>query len=72
MQLEDDREVESLFTPELERELWAHAGKWVAIVDQQIVAEADTLPALIRAAREAGHSEPLIHRVPDKDTSYFF
>lgn len=72
MRLEDDRQVESLFTPELERELWDHAGKWVAIVDQRVIAVADTLPALIRKARDVGHTEPLIHRVPDKGTSYFF
>lgn len=72
VQLDEDRQVESLFTPELERELWNYPGKWVAIVDQEIIAVADTLMGLIQKAREAGHTEPLIHKVPAKDTNYFF
>ena len=72
MQVEEEPQVESIFTLELERELWNHPGKWVAIVDQQILAVGDTLADVIAKAREAGHREPLIHRVPDEDTTYFF
>jgi hypothetical protein len=72
MQLEQEPQVESLFTPELERELWKHPGEWIAIVDQQILVTADSLPGLIQKARDAGHREPLIYKVPDKDNSYFF
>lgn len=70
--LEEDRQVETTFTPELERELWKHAGKWVAIVEDEVIAEGDSLTEVIQKAREAGHREPMIHKVPTPGTSYFF
>jgi hypothetical protein len=72
MQVGGEREVEVVFPPELEQELWNHPGKWVAIVGDQIIAEGDTVVDVIRAARTAGHSEPMLYKVPVPGASYFY
>lgn len=72
MQLEEDRQVETTFSPELEKELWEHPGKWAAIVGDDLVAVGDTLIEVIKQARDAGHLEPMLYKVPSEGASYFF
>ena len=72
MQVEEEREVELVFPPELEKELWNHPGKWVAIVDDEIIAEGDTVVEVITQARAKGHAEPMIYKVPVPGASYFY
>lgn len=72
MQLDEEREVEGLFTREVERRLWSYPGKWVAVAGDEIVAVEDTLEKVVRKAREAGHPQPLVRKVPIPGTSYFF
>lgn len=72
MQVEEEREVEVVFPPELEKELWNHPGKWVAIVDDEIIAEGETVVEVIKTARELGHSEPMLYKVPVPGASLFY
>ncbi|MBI2906540.1 MAG: hypothetical protein HYX92_02660 [Chloroflexi bacterium] len=39
-------------------------GEWIAVDGAQLVAHADTLPALLDAARRAGHPNPLVTAAP--------
>ncbi|MFH1104974.1 MAG: DUF5678 domain-containing protein [Actinomycetota bacterium] len=62
--------VERLFSERLERELLEHPDKWVAIVDDLIVAVANTPSEALDAARQAGHEDVLFHHVPSDRTVY--
>ena len=65
-------QVERLFSERLERELLDHPDKWVAIVDEHIVAVANTPSEALDAASQAGLEEVLFHHVPSDRTVYVF
>lgn len=70
-QVEDPLEHE--FDPELQKELLKHAGKWVAMTREQLLAVGDTAAEALAGAKERGVSMPILYHVPsDRDTFYFF
>jgi hypothetical protein len=59
------REDEALFSRKLQRELWKHPGKWVAIKGDRLVAFGNTPTQALRRAAQKGASDIVLHRVPD-------
>lgn len=41
-----------------------YAGQWIAVLDGQVVASAETLPALLHRVREAEVEQPFITEIP--------
>jgi len=41
-----------------------HAGKWIAVGGDGLIATADDLPSLMRLAAERGHPHPFVTHVP--------
>jgi hypothetical protein len=62
----------SMITPALQRELLRHPGKWVAITRTRLVGMGDSAEAALQVARERGEPHPMLYRVRDSDTLYFF
>ncbi len=54
--------------PSLAQELWQHAGKWVALNGESILAVEATYYAAFMKAQEAGSLEPRLHYVRDPKT----
>ena len=48
----------------LAQELEQHKGRWVAIVDDRIVAVADSAVDAVREAAKRGETDPIVFRVP--------
>lgn len=48
---------------ELSARLLEHKGRWVAVDQNEIVAVGDSVAEVLAAAREAGHTDPLVFRV---------
>lgn len=61
-----------IFGQALERELWNHEGKWVAIVDDELVGVGATPGEVAEIAWSLGHDVPLIYRVPRSEVTYLF
>lgn len=56
-------------SPDLARELANHAGRWVAVDLQRVVATGDTAADVVRKALANGSTDPLIFHValhPDR------
>ena len=69
--LEEPLEYE--IDPELQRELFEYAGKWVAITRSTLIAVGDTPRAVYDQARAEGIGSPIIYRVPEnREAVYFF
>ena len=49
---------------ELDKQIHQHVGKWLAIVDDKIVAVGDSVDEVMGAAKQLGHSSPLVVRGP--------
>jgi hypothetical protein len=68
-----DETGESMITLALQRELFLHRGKWVAITKTRLVGLGDSSEEAFEAARQRGEARPMLYRVPpDDDTTYFF
>ena len=48
--------------------LHKYEGKYVAIVEDKVVASGDTIPVVLDAARKKTGKEPLIAKIPGEDT----
>ena len=67
MAMQDERaEAPTQVIPRpLQRELWKHPGKWVAIAENRLVAVAGSPGEARAAASLEGHDEPLVLQVLD-------
>lgn len=71
---EDALHAERLLSHNLERELWFHAGKWVVVTRDELVAVADTPREAFDKAKESRDSlEGLfLHYVPESEGKLYF
>lgn len=58
--------------PGLQKELLDHPGKWVAMTRSDLLAVGDDPGEVIAQAQTKGVASPILYRVPNKDTLYFF
>lgn len=65
--------VERVLTPELEKELWEHAGRWVALTRSKLVAVGDSPKDVLAKAKRKGASRPILYYVPKGErTAYYW
>ena len=64
--------MDRIFSEELEQLLLDHAGCWVAVVDDAIVAVGNDPAEVLGLATESGHPDVLLHHVPEHGKAYFF
>lgn len=57
---------------QLGHELEEFAGQWVATIGRQVVANANTLEALVESLTEEQQEESTILQVPEQDTGVCF
>lgn len=67
-----EQPLEHEIDPKLQEELLKHPGKWVAITRSELLAVADLAEDAYRVAREKGVELPILYRVPDAATAYFY
>lgn len=71
-----DRELEQPLEheidPQIQTELLKYPGKWVAFTRSEIVAVADEAADAWEGARAKGVASPILYRVPEGVTAYFF
>ncbi len=48
--------------------LHKYEGKYVAIVEDKVVASGETIPIVLESARKKTGKEPLIAKIPGEDT----
>lgn len=53
----------AVFSAHLAAELDRHRGKWVAVLEDRVVAVADSAEAVVAAARAQQITDPLVFRV---------
>jgi hypothetical protein len=58
--------------PQLQQELLKHPGKWAAITRSKILAIGDDPRKVVAAARKMGIAAPILYRIPDASTLYFY
>jgi Family of unknown function (DUF5678) len=58
--------------PQVQEELLKHPGKWTALTRSAILAVADSPEEALAIARRKGDQSPILYRVPDRSTSFFF
>jgi len=58
--------------PRMQQRLLEHPGKWVAMTRTRIVAVGDSPTEVLRDARLGGLLHPIVYRVPEAGTGYFF
>ncbi len=56
----------------LARELEQHKGRWVAIIDERIVAVGDSAPDVRQTALDGGVTDPILFRVPTNPSRLAF
>lgn len=60
--------VATIEEPAISRQLSAqldrHRGRWVAVDDNRIIAEAGSAQEVVRLANERGCTDPIVFRVP--------
>jgi hypothetical protein len=62
---DQDYDRELAWISEHREELFpAHAGKWIAVAADSLVAAADDLPSLMRRAVERGYPHPFVTHIP--------
>lgn len=65
--------AERVFSPEVEAELPKHAGQYVAMTYDLLLAWGDDPAAVLAEARSKTSDLPILFRVPsDDDRAYFF
>lgn len=67
-----EQPLEHELDPQLQAELLKHPGKWVAMTRSRIIAIDKRADVAYRAARDEGVELPILYRVPEEGTSYFF
>lgn len=67
-----DRPVERELSRELEQELIQHPGRWVAMTRDRLIAVADSSSEAYEEAIRQGVETPILYRVPDGKSTYFF
>lgn len=72
MALPIEQAIEKTFDESLEQELLKYPGKWTGIVADLVVAVGDTPADVLRIAQKAGHTDVLLHHVPEHGKAYFF
>ncbi len=58
--------------PKLQKELLNHAGEWVAITHDRLLAAAATASEAVERAHKLGEDSPIVYRVPDRNGAGFF
>lgn len=53
-----------VISQKLSAELEAYRGRWVAVLDDRLVAVADSVSAVQKLALERGVTDPVVFRVP--------
>ena len=67
-----DQRAQRVLSKEVERELLKHPGKWIAMTAEKILAIGDDSVSVYRSAVAAGEPQPILYRVPETGTSYFY
>jgi len=67
-----EQPLEHEIDPQLQAELLKHPGKWVAITRSELLAVSADAAEAYRLARDKGFEAPILYRVPDAATAYFF
>jgi hypothetical protein len=68
-----DEAESSVLAPELQRELLAYSGKWVAMTRTELIAAGDSPDIVLHEADERGIKRPILYFVPrDGKSSLFF
>jgi len=68
-----DEAESSILAPELQRELLAYSGKWVAMTRTELIAAGDTPDIALQEAEKRGFKRPILYFVPrDGKSSLFF
>jgi hypothetical protein len=49
---------------QLSERLQEHKGRWVAVDGDEVVAVGDSVTEVLDVARQRGHTDPLVFRVP--------
>ena len=64
---------EHQIAPELQEELIAHPGKWVAMTRTELLAIEDSPAKAYQAARKQGVETPILYFVPDnRERTYYY
>ena len=71
---ERTRDEDSVYEiePQLQQELLKHPGKWAAITRSKILAIGDDPRVVVASARKMGVAAPILYRIPDASTLYFY
>ena len=70
-----ERETEELqqeITASVQQELLKHPGKWAAITRSEVLAIGNDPRKVVEAARRKGVTSPILYRIPDASTLYFY
>lgn len=62
--------VERVLSPELEQELLAHSGEWVAMTHERLLASGSDPSEVLASARASGEEMPILYRVPEAGVLY--
>jgi hypothetical protein len=68
--MEEPLELE--LDPQVQVELAAHPGKWVALTRSEVLAVGDSVAAVLKQAAARGYDSPILMRVPDADPAAFY
>lgn len=66
-----DEPIEYVLDPDLQIEIQAYPGKWVAVTRSELIAVGDTLVDVLREALNKGYPTPIIHRISEANTILF-
>ena len=72
MERDLEQPLEHEIDPKLQEELLKHPGKWVAITRSELLAVSEKAEDAYREAQGKGVAVPILYRVPDTATTYFF
>ena len=64
--------MDRVFSEELEKLLLDHAGRWVAVLGDAIVAVGNDPAEVLGLAAKSRHLDVLLHHVPEHGKAYFF
>jgi hypothetical protein len=68
----DLEQLEREISTPVQQELLLHPGKWAAITRTAVLAIGDDPEDVVEAARQQGVPEPILYRIPDAATLYFY
>lgn len=67
-----EQPLEHEIDPSVQDELLRHPGEWAALTRSEVIAFGGSAEEVLDEAHRVGHEHPILYRVPDTSTSYFF